>query len=209
MTGIYESLLAKIENSSNSGLPNIEICLYKHSISRISIVGICLPKNCPQLKVFSPTEERDVIGDHILLNVPCPENLSVSNCPQFSCFIVQAQLMEVLELSNVGNSRQLLNVDLPLLNEDCMIVGNHGEIIWKDFVQVVTLKNLRILKLSEDYIYPYTNEHECKMENEDSKYHKFNISTKCRFVDNCASNWYESNFNGVIKQNDRSSLTSN
>ncbi|MBA0817933.1 hypothetical protein Gohar_022259, partial [Gossypium harknessii] len=85
-------------------------------------------KNYPQLKVFSPTEERDVIGDYILLNVPCLENLSVSNCPQFSCFIVQAQLMEVLELSNVGNSRQLLNVDLHLLNEDCIVVGNHGEV---------------------------------------------------------------------------------
>ncbi|KAK5834360.1 hypothetical protein PVK06_018237 [Gossypium arboreum] len=129
-------------------------------------------KNCPQLQVFSPTEERDVIGDHILLNVPCLRNLSVSNCPQFSCFIVQAQLMEVLVLNNMGNSRQLLNVDLPVLNEDCIVVGNQEEvfqvqggcsfswikklylknlfevqILWKDFAQVVNLKNLTTLKL--------------------------------------------------------------
>ncbi|XP_052883812.1 uncharacterized protein LOC108489972 isoform X2 [Gossypium arboreum] len=130
-------------------------------------------KNCPQLQVFSPTEERDVIGDHILLNVPNLQNLSVSNCPQFSCFIVKAQIMEVLMLSNVGNSRQLLNVDLPLLNKNCIVVGNHEEvfqvqgrrsflrikklhlrnlfevrIIWKDVGQVVTLENLTTLKLS-------------------------------------------------------------
>ncbi|KAH1063256.1 hypothetical protein J1N35_028243 [Gossypium stocksii] len=130
-------------------------------------------KSCPQLKVFNPTEERGVIGDHILLNVPRLRNLSVSNCPQFSCFIVKAQFMKVLVLNNVGNSCQLLNVDLPLLNEDCVVVGNRGEvfqaqgecsfssiqklylrnlfevrIIWKDFAQVVTLKNLTTLKLS-------------------------------------------------------------
>ncbi|KAG8492599.1 hypothetical protein CXB51_010045 [Gossypium anomalum] len=131
-------------------------------------------KNCPQLKVFSPTEERDVIGDHILLNVSCLRDLSVSNCPQFSCFIVQAQLMEVLVLNNMGNSRQLLNVDLPVLNEDCIVVGNQEEvfqvqdgcsfssikklylrnlfevqILWKDVGQVVTLENLTTLKLSD------------------------------------------------------------
>ncbi|KAG4203961.1 hypothetical protein ERO13_A04G018232v2 [Gossypium hirsutum] len=130
-------------------------------------------KNCPQLQAFSPTEERDVIGDHILLNVPDLQNLSVSNCPQFSCFIVKAEFMKVLVLSNVGNSRQLLNIDLPLLNEDCIVVGNHEEvfqvqgrrsflrikklhlrnlfevrIIWKDVGQVVTLENLTTLKLS-------------------------------------------------------------
>ncbi|KAB1669991.1 hypothetical protein ES319_1Z207800v1 [Gossypium barbadense] len=56
-------------------------------------------KNCPQLlQVFSSTEERDVIGDHILLNVPFLKNLEVSNCPQISCFIVQAQLIEVFRL---------------------------------------------------------------------------------------------------------------
>ncbi|KAG8492618.1 hypothetical protein CXB51_010041 [Gossypium anomalum] len=131
-------------------------------------------ENCPQLlQVFSPTEERDVIGDHILLNVPFLQNLSASNCPQFSCFIVQAHLMEELVLSNVGNSRQLCNTDFPVLNEDCIIVGNHEvfqvqsgysfssikklylmnlfevRIIWNDFAQVVTLENLTTLKLSD------------------------------------------------------------
>ncbi|TYJ38841.1 hypothetical protein E1A91_A04G021400v1 [Gossypium mustelinum] len=132
-------------------------------------------ENCPQLlQVFSSTEERDVIGDHILLNVPFLQDLVVSNCPQFSCFIVQAQLIKELVLSNVGNSRQLSNIDVPVLNEDCIVVGNHEEvfqvqggysfsgikklklrnlfevrIIWNDFAQVVTLENLTTLTLSD------------------------------------------------------------
>ncbi|XP_052486524.1 uncharacterized protein LOC105768411 [Gossypium raimondii] len=56
-------------------------------------------ENCPQLlQVFSSTKERDVIGDHILLNVPFLQDLVVSNCPQISCFIVQAQLIEIFRL---------------------------------------------------------------------------------------------------------------
>ncbi|KAB1670655.1 hypothetical protein ES319_1Z148400v1 [Gossypium barbadense] len=132
-------------------------------------------KNCPQLlQVFSSTEERDVIGDHILLNVPFLKNLEVSNCPQISCFIVQAQLIEELVLSNVGNSRQLCNTDVPVLNEGYIVVGNHEEVfpvqggysfssikklklrnlfearvIWNDFAQVVTLENLTTLTLSD------------------------------------------------------------
>ncbi|TYI85167.1 hypothetical protein E1A91_D05G420800v1 [Gossypium mustelinum] len=131
--------------------------------------------NCPQLlQFFSSKEERDVIGDHILLNVPFLQDLEVSNCPQFSCFIVQAQLIEGLTLSNVGNSRQLCNTDVPVLNEGCIVVGNHEEvfqvqggysfssikilelrnlfevqIIWNDFAQVVTLENLTTLTLRD------------------------------------------------------------
>ncbi|KAB1671289.1 hypothetical protein [Gossypium barbadense] len=132
-------------------------------------------ENCPQLlQVFSSTKERDVIGDHILLNVPFLQDLVVSNCPQISCFIVQAQLIEELVLSNVGNSRQLCNTDVPVLNEGCLVVGNHEEVfqvqggysfssikklklrnllevrvIWNDFAQVVTLENLTTLTLSD------------------------------------------------------------
>nr|KJB62790.1 hypothetical protein B456_009G436600 [Gossypium raimondii] len=131
-------------------------------------------KNCPQLlQVFSSTEERDVIDDHILLNVPFLKNLEVSNCPQISCFILQAQLIEDLVLSNVGNSRQLCNTDVPVLNEGCIVVGNQEEVfqvqggysfstikllelrnlfevrvIWNDFAQIVTLENLTTLTLS-------------------------------------------------------------
>ncbi|TYH74858.1 hypothetical protein ES332_D05G432600v1 [Gossypium tomentosum] len=132
-------------------------------------------KNCPQLlQVFSSTEGRDVIGDHILLNVPFLKNLEVSNCPQILCFIVQAQLIEDLVLSNVGNSRQLCNIYVPVLNEGYIVVGNHEEVfqvqggysfssirsfllanlfevrvIWKDFAQVVTLENLTTLTLKD------------------------------------------------------------
>ncbi|TYI85191.1 hypothetical protein E1A91_D05G422700v1 [Gossypium mustelinum] len=132
-------------------------------------------ENCPQLlQVFSSTKERDVIGDHILLNVPFLKDLVVSNCPQISCFIVQAQLIEELDLSNVGNSRQLCNTDVPVLNEGSIVVGNHEEVfqvqggysfsrikklklgnllevrvIWNDFAQVVTLENLTTLRLND------------------------------------------------------------
>ncbi|PPD89265.1 hypothetical protein GOBAR_DD13787 [Gossypium barbadense] len=86
-------------------------------------------KYCPQLlQVFSSIEGRDVTGDHILLNVPFLKNLEVSNCPQTSCFIVQAQLIEELVLRNMGNSRQLRNTDVPVLNEGCIVVGNHEEV---------------------------------------------------------------------------------
>ncbi|TYH74830.1 hypothetical protein ES332_D05G430400v1, partial [Gossypium tomentosum] len=131
-------------------------------------------QNCPQLlQVFSSTEERNVIGDHILLNVPFLQDLEVSDCPQFSSFIAQAQVIEGLTLSNVGNSRQLCNTDVPVLNEGCIVVGNHEEVfqvqgrylfssikslelrnlfevrvIWNDFAQVVTLENLTTLTLS-------------------------------------------------------------
>ncbi|XP_040948731.1 uncharacterized protein [Gossypium hirsutum] len=159
---------------------NINHCWTKLETLRINTLSHGFPlleslylKNCPQLlQVFSSTEGRDVIGDHILLNVPFLKNLKVSNCPQISCFIVQAQLIEELVLINVGNSRQLCNTDVPVLNEGCIVVGNHEEVfqvqggysfssikslqlwnlfevrvIWNDFAQVVTLENLTTLNL--------------------------------------------------------------
>ncbi|MFQ6641824.1 hypothetical protein Gotur_014401 [Gossypium turneri] len=81
--------------------------------------------------------------------------------------------MQRLVLSSVGNSRQLCNTDVPVLNEGCIVVGNHEEVfqvqggysfssikilelrnlfevrvIWNDFAQVVTLENLTTLTLS-------------------------------------------------------------
>ncbi|MFQ6653162.1 hypothetical protein Gotur_024700, partial [Gossypium turneri] len=82
--------------------------------------------------------------------------------------------MQELVLSNVGNSRQLCNTDVPVLNEGCIVVGHHEEVfqvqggysfssikklklrnlfevrvIWNDFAQVVTLENLTTLTLSD------------------------------------------------------------
>ncbi|MFQ6664740.1 hypothetical protein Gotur_031741, partial [Gossypium turneri] len=79
-----------------------------------------------------------------------------------------------LVLSNVGNSRQLCNTDVPVLNEGCIVVGNHEEVfqvqggysfssikklklrnlfevrvIWNDFAEVVTLENLTTLSLRD------------------------------------------------------------
>ncbi|KAG4204012.1 hypothetical protein ERO13_A04G022100v2 [Gossypium hirsutum] len=131
----------------------------------------CWPKletleivNCQILKYVLP---------NTLLNVPFLQDLTVLNCPQFSCFIVQAPLIKELALSDVGNSHQLCNIDVPVLNKDCIVVGNHEEvfqvqggysfssikelyltnllevrIIWNDFAQVVTLDNLTTLWLS-------------------------------------------------------------
>ncbi|KAB2086329.1 hypothetical protein ES319_A04G023600v1 [Gossypium barbadense] len=144
----------------------------------------CWPKletldivNCQILKYVLP---------NTLLNVPFLQYLTVLNCPQFSCFIVQAPLIKELVLRDVGNSHQLCNIDVHVLNKDCIVVGNHEEvfqvqggysfssikelyltnllkvrIIWNDFAQVVTLNNLTSLKVSDckklRYIFSPTN----------------------------------------------------
>ncbi|TYI32006.1 hypothetical protein ES332_A04G027200v1 [Gossypium tomentosum] len=134
--------------------------------------NLCWPKleilrivNCQILKYVLP---------NTLLNVPFLQYLEVLNCPQFSCFIVQAPLIKELVLRDVGNSHRLCDIDVPVLNKDCIVVGNHKEvfqvqgeysfssieklclanllelrIIWNDFAQVVTLGNLTTLKLSD------------------------------------------------------------
>ncbi|TYJ38886.1 hypothetical protein E1A91_A04G025400v1 [Gossypium mustelinum] len=144
----------------------------------------CWPKletldivNCQILKYVLP---------NTLLDVPFLQYLTVINCPQFSCFIVQAPLIKELVLRDVGNSHQLCNIDVHVLNKDCIVVGNHEEvfqvqggysfssikelyltnllkvrIIWNDFAQVVTLNNLTSLKVSDckklRYIFSPTN----------------------------------------------------
>ncbi|KAL1103088.1 hypothetical protein V6Z11_D05G412700 [Gossypium hirsutum] len=92
-------------------------------------------KYCPQLlQVFSSIEGRDVTGDHILLNVPFLKNLEVSNYLKNISFkkikdICSIEIREVeLVLRNMGNSRQLRNTDVPVLNEGCIVVGNHEEV---------------------------------------------------------------------------------
>ncbi|PPD89267.1 hypothetical protein GOBAR_DD13789 [Gossypium barbadense] len=114
-------------------------------------------KNCPQLlQVFGSTEERDVIGDHILLNLPFLKNLKVSDCPQISCFIVQAQLIEELVLSNVGNSHQLCNTDVPILNEGCIVVGNYEEVFQvQDGYSFSRIKILELRNLFEVRLFPF------------------------------------------------------
>ncbi|KAH1030302.1 hypothetical protein J1N35_046035 [Gossypium stocksii] len=101
-------------------------------------------------------------------------SISIRNCPR----LIQVFNMEInkdefelqkLTLSDVGDSHQLCNIDVPVLNEDCIVVENHEEvfqvqggssfssieelylanllearIIWNDFAQVVTLDNLTI-----------------------------------------------------------------
>ncbi|MBA0819273.1 hypothetical protein Gohar_021108, partial [Gossypium harknessii] len=86
-------------------------------------------------------------------------------------FIGNFVCMQELSLHNVGI---IWKTDLPVLNEDCIVVGNHEkvfqvqggysfsrikdlclmnlfevQIIWNDFTQVVTLENLTTLKLED------------------------------------------------------------
>ncbi|KAK8661707.1 hypothetical protein V6N13_091303 [Hibiscus sabdariffa] len=122
-----------------------------------------------------PTEERDIIGNQIVLNLPSLRKLSVRNFPKLECFIVQSQQMEELVLDDVGNGCQLCRIGVPMLNQDCMVVGNHEEvfrvqgglysfssikvvelqnlyevrIVWKDLGGVVTLDNLTTLCLCD------------------------------------------------------------
>ncbi|XP_017985184.1 PREDICTED: probable disease resistance protein At4g27220 isoform X2 [Theobroma cacao] len=140
-----------------------------------TFVSECLPrlevlclKDLAQLKqVFSPAKERD--GNNILLKLLALQELSVENCPQLTCFIVQDQIKE-LSLSKLGNSSQLcISTNC---SQDYLAVGNHEEVfqvqgeysfsslnvlhledlcevrlIWKDVPQVVTLENLTTLNV--------------------------------------------------------------
>ncbi|KAK8661703.1 hypothetical protein V6N13_091299 [Hibiscus sabdariffa] len=127
-------------------------------------------RDCHRLiQVVRPTEERDIIGNPILLNLPFLRKLWVEYCPRLTGFAVQSQVMEELYLDDVGKRCQLCRTDV---NQDCIVVGNHEEvfwvqggdsfssikevhlrnlsevqIIWKDLAGVVTLDNLTSLKL--------------------------------------------------------------
>ncbi|TYJ38838.1 hypothetical protein E1A91_A04G021200v1 [Gossypium mustelinum] len=131
-------------------------------------------EDCPQLiQIFNMGKNKDGFG---LQNYCWPKlkTLRIVHCAIFSCFIAQAPLFEKLVLDDVGNSYQLCNIGFPILNKDCIAVGNHEEvfqiqggysftrikelnlrnlfevrIIWNDFAQVVTLENLTTLILRD------------------------------------------------------------
>ncbi|KAG8492564.1 hypothetical protein CXB51_009971 [Gossypium anomalum] len=97
----------------------------------------------------------------------CPEFIQFLNMEQnkYGQYILHRELgSQNLTLTDVGNSHQLCNIDVPVLNEDCIVVGNHEEVFQvqggysfssikalhlNDFAQVVTLENLTTLKLSD------------------------------------------------------------
>ncbi|KAG8492627.1 hypothetical protein CXB51_010022 [Gossypium anomalum] len=132
-------------NTSTQGLQSLESVKISH---------------CPQLmQIFKMEQNKN--GKEVV--VP-------QECQLFSCFIVEAPLLEELVLSNVGI---MWKTDMPLLTKDCVVVGNHEkvfqvqggysfsrikeldlrnlfemQIIWNDFAQVVTLENLTTLKLT-------------------------------------------------------------
>ncbi|TYJ38842.1 hypothetical protein E1A91_A04G021500v1 [Gossypium mustelinum] len=125
------------------------------------------------------------------------EFLHISHCPQFMQIFNMEQnengqdivlpgfRSQGLVISNVGI---IWKTNVPVLNEDCIVVGNHEEvfqvqgrylfsrikeldlknlfevrIIWNDFAQVVTLENLTTLKLRDckklRYIFSPTTAH--------------------------------------------------
>ncbi|PPS07243.1 hypothetical protein GOBAR_AA13406 [Gossypium barbadense] len=112
--------------SINDCPPLIQVFNMETNKDEFELQNYCWPKletleivNCQILKYVLP---------NTLLNVPFLQYLTVLNCPQFSCFIVQAPLIKELALSDVGNSHQLCNIDVPVLNKDCIVVGNHEEV---------------------------------------------------------------------------------
>ncbi|KAG8492624.1 hypothetical protein CXB51_010043 [Gossypium anomalum] len=131
-------------------------------------------RDCPQLMQIFKMEQNENGQNVVLPQNHCWPKLKtfwIHDCQLFSCFIVQASLLESLILSNVGI---IWKTDMPILSEDCIVVGNHekvfqvqGEysfsrikglylwnlfevrIIWNDFAQVVTLENLTTLELRD------------------------------------------------------------
>ncbi|XP_052883715.1 probable disease resistance protein At4g27220 [Gossypium arboreum] len=130
--------------------------------------------DCPQLMQIFKMKQNENGQDVVFPQNHCWPKLKtfwIHDCQLFSCFIVQAPLLESLILSNVGI---IWKIDMPVLSEDCIVVGNHekvfqvqGEysfsrikglylwnlfevrIIWNDFAQVVTLENLTTLELRD------------------------------------------------------------
>ncbi|XP_052883881.1 uncharacterized protein LOC128292919 [Gossypium arboreum] len=129
---------------------------------------------CPQLMQIFKMEQNENGEDVVVPQIHCWPKLKtfrIHDCQLFSCFIVKAPLLEDLFLSKVGI---IWKTDVPVLNEDCIVVGNHVKvfqvqggysfsrikqldlgnlfelwIIWNDFAQVVTLENLTTLELTD------------------------------------------------------------
>ncbi|KAB2086332.1 hypothetical protein ES319_A04G023900v1 [Gossypium barbadense] len=165
-------LLSNLTILNLDSLPNLE-SIWKLEPSHQEIVSLTRLKvvtisNCTKLEtIFSPC---------LALSMLHLQELTISYCyrlEQVIGFVQEEEIIEELALSDVGNSHQLCNIDVPVLNKDCIVVGNHEEvfqvqggysfssikelyltnllevrIIWNDFAQVVTLDNLTTLWLS-------------------------------------------------------------
>ncbi|XP_052883809.1 uncharacterized protein LOC108451112 [Gossypium arboreum] len=157
--GYCSSLKYVCANTSTQGLQSLE---------SVKI------NDCPQLMQIFKMEQNENGQDVVLSQIHCWPKLKtfcIWNCKLFSCFIVQAQFLEILFLTKVGI---IWETDVPVLNEECIVVGNHEtifqvqggysfsrikelylmnlfevQIIWNDFAQVVTLENLSTLELTD------------------------------------------------------------
>ncbi|MBA0672523.1 hypothetical protein Goklo_029593 [Gossypium klotzschianum] len=174
--------LPKLEVVKIGGCENLKYLCLSQGLPYLESIDI---EDCPRLiQIFNMEKNKDGLG---LQNHCWPKlkTLRIVRCAIFSCLIAQAPLFERLVLDDVGNSYQLCNIDFPVLNKDCIVVGNHEEvfqiqggysfsrikelnlrnlfevrIIWNDFAQVVTLENLTTLVLRDckklRYIFSHT-----------------------------------------------------
>ncbi|PPD89277.1 hypothetical protein GOBAR_DD13799 [Gossypium barbadense] len=76
---------------------------------------------------------------------PKLKTLRIMDCPIFSCFIVQARLLEGLVISNVGI---IWKTYVPVLNEDCIVVENHEEVFQVQALRVLTVRDCPKLSTS-------------------------------------------------------------
>ncbi|KAH1063323.1 hypothetical protein J1N35_028310 [Gossypium stocksii] len=164
---VLEHLIEEVENVDETYVSNMK----NH-----------YPLFCPELRdvnIKSCKNLKYLCSSTLAQRLPKLKFITIEDCPR----LIQVFNMETnkdefelqkLTLSDVGNSHQLCNIDVPILNEDCIVVGNHEEvfqvqggssfssieelslanllevrIIWNDFAQVVTLDNLTTLELSD------------------------------------------------------------
>ncbi|PPS07244.1 hypothetical protein GOBAR_AA13407 [Gossypium barbadense] len=173
--------------------PSVALCnLVELNIrSMVSLKGLCfglsptrflqnlkqvIIKYCQQLQVIFQIDE---LSENVQCQIALLSNLAILNLDLLpnleSIWKLEPSHQEIeLVLRDVGNSHRLCDIDVPVLNKDCIVVGNHKEvfqvqgeysfpsieklclanllelrIIWNDFAQVVTLGNLTTLKLSD------------------------------------------------------------
>ncbi|TYG71928.1 hypothetical protein ES288_D05G438500v1 [Gossypium darwinii] len=112
-----KSLKYVCASTSTQGLQSLEFLHISH---------------CPQFMQIFNMEQNENGQDIVLPGFrsqnyywPKLKTLRIMDCPIFSCFIVQARLLEGLVISNVGI---IWKTYVPVLNEDCIVVENHEEV---------------------------------------------------------------------------------
>ncbi|XP_017604345.2 disease resistance protein At4g27190-like [Gossypium arboreum] len=134
---------------------------------------------CPKLRILEIgycNSLKYVCANTSTQGLQSLESVTISDCPQLMQIFKMEQNEngeDVVELI-LGNVGIIWKTDVPVLNEDCLVVGNHENvfqvqggysfsriknlylrnlfevrILWNDFTQVVTLENLTTLRLGD------------------------------------------------------------